>query len=196
MDANSPAETFIGAFDFQERFLDQDVSGTSEQLFQAAYGDLISSKGTWSAELGKQSKTGQDAPKTTRDGTDKPLRQTDLTSADLQGYVPDAYLKYLNKYKDLSKGSRGPTLNPELRPDPAPPVNPDAPSPRPDRPRPKPAPEPSPEPPSPHKILPEPRPEPRPQLVKPAPEPGPDLTPTPKPRPAPTPAPRPCPRPG
>ncbi|HEY9871199.1 MAG TPA: hypothetical protein V6D08_18710 [Candidatus Obscuribacterales bacterium] len=200
MDGNSPGETSVGAFDFQERFVGSDVSGTSERLFQAAYGDLLSSKNAWSAELGERSRTGQDAPKTARDGTDKPQRQTELTGGDLQGNVPDAYLKYLNRYKDLGSGSRGPAPNPEVRPDPAPPVNPDAPSPRPDRPRPKPAPEPGPErrpePPSPHKILPGPRPEPRPQPVKPAPEPGPEVTPTPKPRPAPTPAPRPCPRPG
>jgi hypothetical protein len=193
MDGNSSGETSAGGFDFQERFVGSDVAGPSERLFQAAYGDLLGGKNGWVEELGELLRVARDASEKPGEATDKPARHTDGV---LQGHVPDAYLKYLNRYKDSGNGSRGPAPGPEVRPDPATPVNPDAPSPRPDRPRPKPAPEPGPErrpePPFPQKILPGPRPEPRPEPLKPAPEPGPEVTPTPKPRPAP----RPCPRPG
>ncbi len=184
MDLNYPGESSNGAFDLEALRGNADSSVVSGQLFQSAYADLfrglpLDHKGAPSSEQTEKSSGEQK-----KDTSEQPGKPSQIAFGDFQGQVPEAYLKYLDRYKDAGANKPAPA---------SPDVNPVTPAPKPDQPKPQVKPDqPSPDQPvqpGPGKILPGPRPQPE---VKPEPAPTPGVNPNPKPKPGP----QPCPKPG
>jgi len=200
MDLSAQNETAYGARDVEELSVNSDSSAASERFCQAAYDGLLGEQPA-KESLAKLMETDRSAAEKKTDKVERippasTERGQEQSFGDLQGQVPEAYLRYMSRYKDAgnSPGKPGPDLKP------TPDVNPVAPVPKPDQPKPQPAPDqPKPQPgpdqpkPGPGKVLPGIRPEPAPRPeVKPEPRPNPGVNPNPQPQPAP----RPCPKPG
>lgn len=137
MDLSYPGESSNPAFDCEELNGSSDSAITSDRLFESAYGDLFR---VLPLDISSE-QTDRPPAQSKKDVCEQPAKASQQNSGDLQGQVPDAYRKYLERYKDAGTTNRPASSVPE--------INPVSPAPKPEvtpGPKPKPGPAPAPQP--------------------------------------------------